>query len=433
MNKTNDPSLKSWIEVAKDSDFPIQNLPFGIARVYNSRNVAVTRIGDYLIDLGRLEFLHVFDDLEYDFEDVFNQSSLNQFIEMGRDAHLQIRRRLQEVFSVDYFKGDEELLVAIQAVAVVYYKDVTMLMPVKVTDYTDFYSSIEHATNVGKMFRDPANALLPNWRHLPVGYHGRASSIVVSGTNIHRPKGQTMPAGAEKPVFGPTAMFDFELEMAFVVGKSTELGESVPAKEAENYIFGFLLFNDLSARDIQSWEYVPLGPFLSKNFGSVVSPWIVTLDALEPFRIKGPEQEPEVLPYLKTEGLRNFNINLEVIISPDSESAQIGNENLVCKSNFSYMYWNICQQLAHHTVNGCNINVGDLYASGTISGSEPGSYGSMLELTWRGSKPILLNDGTERKFINDNDTLIIRGYAEKEGLRIGFGECVTKVLPAKPH
>ncbi|NTW24686.1 MAG: fumarylacetoacetase, partial [Lentimicrobium sp.] len=339
---------------------------------------------------------------------------------------LKLFSELQEVFSVDYFKGDEDLLVAIQANAVSHYKVVTMLMPLAVTDYTDFYSSIEHATNVGKMFRDPANALLPNWRHLPVGYHGRASSIVVSGTNIHRPKGQTMPAGAEKPVFGPTAMFDFELEMAFVVGQSTDLGESVRADEAENYIFGFLLFNDLSARDIQSWEYVPLGPFLSKNFGSVVSPWIVTLEALEPFRVQGPEQEPEVLPYLKTQGLRNFDINLEVFIRPEN-----GHENLVCRSNFRYMYWNICQQLAHHTINGCNITVGDLYASGTISGSEPGSYGSMLELTWRGSKPIKLDDESERKFINDHDTMIIRGYCQNEELRIGFGECETKVLPAR--
>jgi fumarylacetoacetase len=316
---------------------------------------------------------------------------------------------------------------SLKANALINPESVKMLMPVKVTDYTDFYSSIEHATNVGTMFRDPSNALLPNWRHLPVGYHGRASSIVVSGTNIHRPKGQTMPQGAEKPVFGPTKMFDFELEMAFVVGKTTGLGDSVPAVEAEDYIFGFLLFNDLSARDIQSWEYVPLGPFLSKNFGSVVSPWVVTLDALQPFRVKGPDQEPEVLPYLKTDGLRNFDINLEVLIKPEN-----GKENVVCHSNFRYMYWNICQQLAHHTVNGCNITTGDLYASGTISGPDSGSYGSMLELTWRGTKPITLNDGSERKFVNDNDTLIIRGYAEKDGLRIGFGECVTRILPAKP-
>ena len=421
--------MKSWIEIPADSDFPLENLPYGIAEVVPGKINAVSRIGDYAIDLEKLAWFHVFDDLEFDFEGVFSQTTLNDFIGMGQEAHRAVRKRIQQVFSDDYFKhDDDDLLVSIQAVGLRHIENITMLMPVRVTDYTDFYSSIEHATNVGRMFRDPANALLPNWRHLPVGYHGRASSIVVSGTGIHRPKGQTLPQGADKPVFGPSQMLDFELEMAFVVGQPTELGDSVPAAEAEDYIFGFLLFNDLSARDIQSWEYVPLGPFLSKNFGSVVSPWIVTLDALEPFRVKGPEQDPEVLPYLRTDGLRNFDINLDVIIQPVD-----GVENLVCRSNFRYMYWNICQQLAHHTVNGCNINTGDLYASGTISGSEPGSYGSMLELTWRGANPIKLSDGSERKFINDNDTLIMRGFAEKDGLRVGFGECVTKILPAKPH
>jgi fumarylacetoacetase len=421
--------MKSWIEIPANSDFPLENIPFGIAEVVPGKINAVSRIGDYAVDLEKLAWFHVFDDLEFDFEDVFSQTTLNVFIEMGPEAHRAIRKRIQQVFTAGYFKDDDDdLFVSIQAFGLHHIERITMLMPVKVTDYTDFYSSIEHATNVGRMFRDPANALLPNWRHLPVGYHGRASSIVVSGTNIHRPKGQTLPQGADKPVFGPTKMFDFELEMAFVVSQPTELGDSVRAAEAENYIFGFLLFNDLSARDIQSWEYVPLGPFLSKNFGSVVSPWIVTLDALEPFRVQGPEQDPEVLPYLHTDGLRNFDINLEVIIQPEG-----GAENLVCRSNFRYMYWNICQQLAHHTVNGCNINTGDLYASGTISGSEPGSFGSMLELTWRGANPLKLSDGSERKFINDNDTLIMRGYAEKEGLRIGFGECVTRILPAKPH
>ncbi len=304
--------------------------------------------------------------------------------------------------------------------------DVDVLMPVKVGDYTDFYSSIEHATNVGMMFRDPKNALLPNWRHIPVGYHGRSSSIVVSGTDIHRPKGQTKADDAAAPVFGPTRLLDFELEMAFITGKKTELGESIPVDKAEEYIFGMVIFNDLSARDIQKWEYVPLGPFLSKNFGSVISPWIVTLDALEPFRVEGPEQKPEVLPYLQTEGKKNFDIDLEVLIKPENST-----EQRVSKSNFKYMYWNMNQQLAHHTVNGCNINVGDMYGSGTISGPTPDSYGSMLEITWRGTKPVKMPDGTERKFINDNDTIIMKGYAEKNGLRIGFGEVTTKILPAK--
>jgi fumarylacetoacetase len=417
--------MKSWLKIPLNSDFPLENLPFGIAETTNGKTIAVTRIGDQIIDLEKLQMSGVFNGLGFDFEGKFCQSVLNDFIGMDKKAHRAIRKKLQEIFSESYLSFPEKIN-SLKANALISPESVKMLMPVKVTDYTDFYSSIEHATNVGTMFRDPSNALLPNWRHLPVGYHGRASSIVVSGTNIHRPKGQTMPQGADKPAFGPSKMFDFELEMAFVVGKSTELGDSVPTNKAEDYIFGFLLFNDLSARDIQSWEYVPLGPFLSKNFGSVVSPWIVTLDALEPFRVKGPDQEPEVLPYLKTDGLRNFDINLEVLIKPEN-----GKENVVCRSNFRYMYWNICQQLAHHTVNGCNITTGDLYASGTISGPDAGSYGSMLELTWRGTKPITLNDGSERKFVNDNDTLIIRGFAEKDGLRIGFGECATKILPAK--
>lgn len=416
--------LESWIEIPESCDFPLENLPYGIAKLSNEKTVAVTRIGDTIIDLQSLSALNAFSDLKIANADIFNQPVLNNFIELGKDLHVKVRERLQEIFGIG--SNNTELTEKIKQYSLYAADGVKMLMPVKVTDYTDFYSSIEHATNVGKMFRDPANALLPNWKHLPVGYHGRASSIVVSGTEIHRPNGQTMPQGAEKPVFGPSKMFDFELEMAFVVSKTTQLGESVKASEAEDYIFGFLLFNDLSARDIQSWEYVPLGPFLSKNFGSVVSPWIVTLEALEPFRVKGPIQEPEVLPYLKTSGNRNFDINLEVLIQPEH-----GEENLVCSSNFRYMYWNICQQLAHHTVNGCNITTGDLYASGTISGPEPGSYGSMLELTWRGTKPIQLSDGSERKFIHDHDTIIIRGYSEKNGLRIGFGECVVKVKPAR--
>ncbi|MBK6346168.1 MAG: fumarylacetoacetase [Bacteroidales bacterium] len=414
--------MNSWIKTPSQSDFPIQNLPFGIASIPSGKTVAVTRIGDTVIDLAKLEQMGILNDPGFDFREVFGQPFLNHFIDLGKEAHRALRRRLQEVFSD--INTDQNQKDALKTSAFHSIDSVTMQMPVKVSDYTDFYSSIEHATNVGKMFRDPANALLPNWRHLPVGYHGRASSIVVSGTDVHRPKGQTLPQGSDKPVFGPTRMFDFELEMAFVVGQSTRLGESVTTSQAEDYIFGFLLFNDLSARDIQSWEYVPLGPFLSKNFGSIVSPWIVTLEALEPFRVKGPLQDPEVLPYLRTDGLRNFDIQLEVLIRPGK-----GEENLVCKSNFRHMYWNICQQLAHHTVNGCNITTGDLYASGTISGPDPGSYGSMLELTWRGANPLTLNDGSSRKFIEDHDVLIIRGFCEKDGLRIGFGECKTTVLP----
>jgi fumarylacetoacetase len=299
-------------------------------------------------------------------------------------------------------------------------------MPVKIGDYTDFYSSIEHATNVGKMFRDAENALLPNWKHLPVGYHGRASSIIPSGVPIHRPKGQFKEAEMEAPVFGPSKRLDFELELAFITGKSTKLGDSVSTAEAEDYIFGFVLFNDWSARDIQAWEYVPLGPFLGKSFGSSISPWVVTLEALEPFRTQGPTQEPEVLPYLKSEKPGNFDINLEVYVQPEGKSA-----SKVCTSNFKYMYWNIAQQLAHHTINGCNINVGDMMASGTISGPTEDSFGSMLELSWKGTRPVKLETGEERRFIEDGDTVIMKGFAEKDGIRIGFGEVSSQVLPSK--
>jgi fumarylacetoacetase len=295
------------------------------------------------------------------------------------------------------------------------------LLPVKAGDYTDFYSSIEHATNLGIMFRGQENALLPNWRYIPVGYHGRTSSIVVSGTPVHRPKGQVKPDEVDTPQFCPTKQLDFELEVAFITGKKTELGQSVRTKDAEDHIFGLILFNDLSARDIQKWEYVPLGPFLGKDFGSVISPWIITLDALEPFRVPGPLQEPPVLPYLQFEENHNFDIQLDVYIQPENQSPF-----RVCHSN----YWNMVQQLAHQTVNGCNINVGDIYASGTISGPVPESFGSMLEISWKGTKPVKMPDGSERTFINDHDTIIMHGYCENEDLRIGFGEAVTKILPA---
>jgi fumarylacetoacetase len=275
------------------------------------------------------------------------------------------------------------------------------------------------------MFRDPANPLLPNWKHMPVGYHGRSSSIVVSGTPIYRPKGQLKPDNSELPVFGPTRQFDFELEMAFIAGIDTELGQSISADKAEDAIFGMVLFNDLSARDIQKWEYVPLGPFLGKNFGSVISPWVVTLEALEPFRVKGPQQDVPVLPYLQFQGEKSFDIQLEVFIQPAGAP-----EVMVCQSNFRYLYWNMAQQLAHQTVNGCNVHVGDLYASGTISGKTPESYGSMLELAWKGTKPISMPDGTKRVFLEDGDTVILRGHSKNGDLRIGFGEVSTKILPA---
>ena len=301
-----------------------------------------------------------------------------------------------------------------------------MHLPVRVGDYTDFYSSIEHATNVGKMFRDPENALLPNWKHLPVGYHGRASSIIVSGIDIHRPKGQTKPPEGA-PVYGPSQRMDFELEMGFIIGKDSGLGDSISTEQAEDYIFGMVLFNDWSARDIQKWEYVPLGPFLGKNFASSISPWVIPLEALDHFRVNGPHQDPKVLPYLEYSGQKNYDINLEVQIHPEGAEKPTS----VSNSNFKYMYWNMNQQLAHHTVNGCNVAVGDIMASGTISGQEPSSFGSMLELCWAGSKPVLLNNGEKRKFLKDGDTVIMKGFAKKDGIRVGFGEVLSKLLPAK--
>ncbi|PLX14841.1 MAG: fumarylacetoacetase [Marinilabiliales bacterium] len=426
MSKVNDPSLKSWIEVKKDSDFPIQNIPFGIFSPKDKSPRPGTIIGNTVIDLSVLAEDGYFDDIINEEYDAFFASSLNDFIALGKEKNSLIRDKISELFrdESEVIRDDEKL----KSRLLYNQSEVDMHMPVEVGDYTDFYSSIEHATNVGTMFRDPDNALFPNWKSLPVGYHGRASSIVVSGTDIHRPNGQTMPADAEKPVFGPCRLFDFELEMAFITRKSNKLGNPIKLEDAEDYIFGMVIFNDLSARDIQKWEYVPLGPFLAKNFGSVISPWIVTLDALEPFRVEGPKQEPEVLPYLKFKGKRNFDIKLEVALKPENND-----ETIVSKSNHKYLYWNIAQQLTHQTVNGCNINPGDMYASGTISGPTKDSYGSMLELSWAGKNPIKLNDGSERKFVNDNDTIIMRGYCESNGHRIGFGESVCKVLPAKKY
>lgn len=415
--------MKSFINYPQNSDFSIHNIPFGVA-VFNREYIACcTRIGDLVIDLATLFDYGFFDEIEGLNENVFEAYTLNEFIELGKPVTNAVRLKIQELLLEGSSLSHDE-----KTIEECFYDldKVQMMMPLHVQNYTDFYSSIEHATNVGKMFRDPANALLPNWKHLPVGYHGRASSIVVSGINFHRPKGQMKPADAEKPIFGASKQLDFELEMAFVLNKNTEIGESISTQEAEDAIFGMVIFNDWSARDIQSWEYVPLGPFLGKNFCSSISPWVVTLEALEPFRTASPKQEPEVLDYLKFEGDKNFDINLEVYLQPEN-----GEENLICKSNYKYMYWNMTQQLAHHTINGCNVEVGDLYASGTISGSEPNSFGSMLELTWRGQNPLKLSNGTERKFIEDHDSIIMRGFSEKNGIRVGFGEVRGKVLPAK--
>ena len=404
------------IDIPENSDFSIHNIPFGIFSTKDRSPRVGVAVGEHILDLAAVAELDVFD---------FNtalleKDTLNDFISLGKEITTRVRKKIQ------YWLKDRESVLAGKPELFVKQSEAQMHMPVAIGDYTDFYSSLEHATNVGKMFRDPENALLPNWKHIPVGYHGRASSIIVSGQPIYRPKGQTKPNDAEAPVFGPTQRLDFELEMGFICGKETPLGESISTKNAEDYIFGLVLFNDWSARDIQKWEYVPLGPFLAKNFASSISPWVVTLEALEPFKLTGPKQEPEVLPYLQFEGDKNYDINLEVRIQPEK-----GEETTVCLSNFKHMYWNMAQQLAHHTVNGCNINIGDMMASGTISGKEENNFGSMLELSWGGTKPVKLKNGSERKFIEDGDTVTMKGYAQKDDIRVGFGEVTTKVLPAK--
>jgi fumarylacetoacetase len=423
MIKANNPKLKSWVEIEKDSDFPIQNLPFGIFKTRYLTPVAGVAIGEYVVDLVYLHENGFFDGLGLP-PGIFNQKYLNDFLALGKLKIREVRERISELLRHD---NDElQSSVAAREIALIPMEEVQMMMPVRIQNYTDFYSSEEHATNVGTMFRDPKNALLPNWKHLPVAYHGRASSIVVSGTEITRPKGQIKLPDQEQPVFSPSRKLDFELEVAFITCGGTKLGESISTADADKYIAGFVLFNDWSARDIQQWEYVPLGPFLSKNFGSTISPWIVTMDALEPFRVEGPAQkDPQVLPYLGYKGKKNFDLMLEVLIQP-KRSERI----VVSRSNFKYMYWNVNQQLAHHTVNGCNIQVGDLYASGTISGPSPGSYGSLLELTWNGQKPLVFPNDVERTFIEDGDTVIMRGHAQNDQVRIGFGECTGKILPA---
>lgn len=405
------------LAITKDSDFTIDNIPFGIFSTSDRSPRVGTAIGKWVVDLQEMAEKGLFEGLN---SAVFAQDTLNPFIGLGKAVTAKVRSIIQE-----YLRDQNSILFENKSCFIPMEK-VKMHLPVQIGDYTDFYSSIEHATNVGKMFRDPENALLPNWKHIPVAYHGRSSSIIVSGEPIFRPKGQIVPKGEDKPVYAPSRLLDFELEMAFIVGKQTHLGQSIPVDEAEEYIFGMVLFNDWSARDIQKWEYVPLGPFLGKNFGSSISPWVVTMEALEPFRVESPEQDTPVQDYLRFEGKKSFDINLEVAIAPQNVD-----ETVVCRSNFKYMYWNMSQQLAHHTVNGCNVNIGDMMGSGTLSGSDESEFGSMLEISWAGSKSVSMKDGSERKFILDNDTVIMRGHCQKEGIRVGFGEVRTKVLPAK--
>jgi len=419
----NNPELISWVPVPENSDFPIQNLPFGIFQTKNEKPRVGVRIGDHVLDLKTLYVLGYLENLSFELSD-FDNEFLNALMKKGKKGTRELRNRISKLLRsnvTDLQKNEHHV-----AQVLIPVDQLEMRMPVQIGDYTDFYSSKEHATNVGIMFRDPANALLPNWLWIPVGYHGRASSVILSGVPVHRPKGQIKPQDDQPPIYEASRQIDFELEMGFITYDGKPLGDSISTSEADDYIFGLCLFNDWSARDIQKWEYVPLGPFLAKNFASSMSAWIVTLDALEPYKVNTPDQDPEVLSYLKFEGERSYDIHLEVAIEPEGSE-----ETMISRSNFKYMYWNMAQQLAHHTVNGCNVRCGDLMGSGTISGPTEDSYGSMLELAWKGTKPLKMKDGSERKFILDNDTVIMRGHCEKNGVRIGFGEVSTKILPAK--
>lgn len=419
----NNPKRKSWLLVEKKSDFPIQNIPFGVFLTKDDIITIGTRIGDYAIDLSALQQLGYFEGIPLA-ADIFMQDTLNNFIADGLTTWRLVRNRIADIFDLENKKLQNNK--KHRQVVIFGIDEIEMILPVEIGDYTDFYSSKDHATNVGTMFRDPENALLPNWVHIPVGYHGRSSSIVVSGTKIRRPLGQTIPQGASTPVFGPSKLLDFEVEMGFITTDANKLGKAIEVDDARNHIFGMVLLNDWSARDIQKWEYVPLGPFLAKNFASTISPWVVTLDALEPFKVDGPVQDPKPLPYLVDEGQTSFDIQIQTYIKPKKQK-----ETLVSNTNFKNLYWSIAQQLAHQTVNGCNVRSGDLYGSGTISGKEKTSFGSMLELTWKGTEPLIMSDGSERKFINDGDTVIMRASCKNEDLQIGFGECIGKIKKAR--
>ncbi len=425
MDPTTDPGLRSWVPVDPESHFPIQNLPYGVFRPRpgDAPRVGVA-IGAHILDLAALEAAGLFATPALRGGAVFGQPTLNDFMALGRPVWREARATVSRLL-----RHDEPALrdnAGLRQSALIPARDVELLLPAAVGDYTDFYSSREHATNVGVMMRGPDNALQPNWLHLPVAYHGRASSVVVSGTDVRRPKGQMRADDAPAPTFGPSRALDFELEMGFFVGPGNPLGHPVPIEQAAEHIFGLVLVNDWSARDIQRWEYVPLGPFLAKSFATTVSPWVVPLDALEPFRTAGPKQDPPPLPYLGSPGDWAFDIRLEVLL----QSATMGRPHVISRSNARYLYWNVCQQLAHHTVNGCNLRTGDLLASGTISGPTPDSYGSMLELAWKATRPIELPGGEKRAFLQDGDRVTLTGWCQGPGYRVGFGEATGRVLPA---
>uniref|UniRef100_A0A1B6I7M6 Fumarylacetoacetase n=1 Tax=Homalodisca liturata TaxID=320908 RepID=A0A1B6I7M6_9HEMI len=415
--------MKSFIYYSESSDFPIENLPYGVFNTEQDENKRIgVAIGDKILDLSKIS--HLFNGPELrNHQDVFTKSELNSFMALPRAAWKEARRCLQNLISPNC--KDLQSLPEV----FVDQSEAVMHLPVNIGDYTDFYSSLYHARNVGAMFRGERAALLPNWKHIPVGYHGRASSVVVSGTPIRRPNGQTCPVAGEPPTFGPSQNMDFELEVGFFYGGApNRLGEPISMKDAEDHIFGFVLMNDWSARDIQKWEYVPLGPFLSKNLGTTISPWIVTMEALEPFKTENEVQDPEPFPYLKHDDKYNFDINLTV----DLKCAGSSVETRISHTNYKYLYWTPKQQLVHHTITGCTMKPGDLLASGTISGPSPNSYGSMLELAWNGTNPVQISDEETRKFLHDGDEVIFKGYCLGDGFRVGFGSCTGKLLPAVP-
>jgi fumarylacetoacetase len=415
-------ALQSFIDVPSGSDFPLENLPFGVFSPPDAEPRVGVALGDFVVDLSVLEAEKHISIVGQ--SPVFARDALNTFLALGRPAWQQVRKTLQHLLAAENptLRDDSRLRQRVFHSRT----EVTMHLPARIGDYTDFYSSYHHAHNVGTMLRGPENALMPNWKWLPVAYHGRASSIVVSGTPVRRPKGQIKPPDAAQPVFGPSRSFDFELEIAFLIGPSNPLGEPVSIDRAADHIFGFVLMNDWSARDIQAWEYQPLGPFLAKNFATSISPWVVTMDALEPFRKPLPPQDPEPLAYLRRTDDFTFDIQLEARLkTPNAKTA-----HTVTRTNFQNLYWSISQQLAHHTVGGCNLQPGDLLASGTISGATEDSRGCMLELTWRGANPVTLEGAQSRKWLEDNDTLIIAGWCNGDGYRVGFGEVTGTIKPA---
>jgi fumarylacetoacetase len=426
MNPTNDPSLRSWVPVPPDSHFPIQNLPYGVFRPEGGGNPRIgVAIGEQILDLWVLEQHGLLGPSNLRPPQAFNSATLNDFMGLGRPAWAEARAAISRLLRADApdLRDDS----ALRQRALVPQLGAELLLPVDIGDYTDFYSSREHATNMGVMLRGPENALMPNWLHLPVAYHGRASSVVVSGTDLRRPKGQTRADNAAAPAFGPSRTVDFELELGFFIGPGNELGKPIPIDRAPEHVFGLVLVNDWSARDIQKWEYQPLGPFLAKNFGTSVSPWVVPLEALEPFRTTGPAQDPQPLPYLRGGADWALDIHLEVYL----QTEKMDRPERICASNARHLYWNVCQQVAHHTVNGCNLKPGDLLASGTISGPTPDSHGSLLELAWRGTKPLTFATGEHRSFLQDGDRVTMTGWCQGDGYRVGFGEVTGRILPAR--